>query len=217
MSNPDLQIIYQDEFIVIIEKPSMLLSVPGRGASKYDSVTTRLQALFNEIYVVHRLDWETSGLMVFAKTKASQKNLNLQFMNRMVDKEYQAIVFGKMKGKGKIDFPLMADWDRRPKQKVDYENGKQATTYWELLSQNRQQNFDISFIKLTPITGRSHQLRVHLAALSHPILGDQLYARPLAVNMAKRLKLHACYLSFSHPHTHTRISFESPCPFNLKK
>jgi tRNA pseudouridine32 synthase / 23S rRNA pseudouridine746 synthase len=215
------QIIFQDDFILIVEKPSMLLSVPGRGESKYDSVTTRLQSLFNEIYVVHRLDWETSGLMVFAKSKSSQKNLNQQFMQRLVHKQYQAIVFGHLKGQGMINFPLMADWERRPKQKVDYNNGKSAITYWQTLAVSKQhspisnQHYVVSHINLTPITGRSHQLRVHLAALSHPILGDQLYAQPLAVNMANRLQLHACYLSFLHPFTDQQISFESPCSFSL--
>jgi len=132
------QIIYQDDYIIIVEKPSMLLSVPGRGENKYDSVTTRLQSLFDEIYVVHRLDWETSGLMVFAKTKGSQKHLNQQFMDRIVHKQYQANVFGRLSGQGMINFPLMADWERRPKQKVDYNNGKAATTYWNTLAISKQ-------------------------------------------------------------------------------
>ncbi len=123
-----------------------------------------------------------------------------------------------MVGSGKIDFPLMADWDRRPKQKVDYQQGKQSCTYWQALSIATQHldtniKYDTTVLKLTPITGRSHQLRVHLAALSHPILGDKLYAQPLAVTMAKRLQLHACYLSFLHPVTQEKISFDSPCPF----
>jgi len=215
------QIIYQDDYIIIVEKPSMLLSVPGRGENKYDSVTTRLQSLFDEIYVVHRLDWETSGLMVFAKTKGSQKHLNQQFMDRIVHKQYQANVFGRLSGQGMINFPLMADWERRPKQKVDYNNGKAATTYWNTLAISKQfypqlqQEYETSHINLTPITGRSHQLRVHMTSLSHPILGDQLYAQPLAVNMAERLQLHAWYLSFLHPSTHKKMTFKSTCPFSL--
>ncbi|MFK5986327.1 MAG: pseudouridine synthase [Pseudomonadota bacterium] len=221
MNNFKKNIVYFDEQLIIIEKPSLLLSVPGRGIEKFDSVTTRLQAIFKEVHIVHRLDWETSGLMVFARNKNAQKVLNLQFMNREVEKQYQAMVFGKLAGRGKIDFPLIADWERRPKQKVDYEVGKASSTYWQtlaitpLLIKNTETTTDYfqSRILLTPITGRSHQLRVHLAALSHPILGDPLYAQPVAVNLANRLLLHACLLSFSHPDSDKKISFESLCPF----
>lgn len=215
MTSFSQHIIYHDDEIIMVEKPSLLLSVPGRGIDKLDSVTTRLQALFKEVHVVHRLDWETSGLMVFAKTKNSQKTLNIQFMNRLVEKQYQAIVFGHLQGKGFIDFPLMADWERRPKQKVDYDKGKKSLTYWQLIAQATAKNKNISFIKLFPVTGRSHQLRVHLSALSHPILGDPLYAQPMAVHMANRLQLHASFLSFLHPETGKKISFESTCPFSL--
>ncbi|MFK5892339.1 MAG: pseudouridine synthase [Pseudomonadota bacterium] len=215
MSSFNQYIIYHDDDIIMVEKPSLLLSVPGRGIEKLDSVTTRLQALFNEVHIVHRLDWETSGLMVFAKNKSSQKALNIQFMNRLVKKQYQAIIFGHLQGKGFIDFPLIADWERRPKQKVDYHRGKQSLTYWELIAQGKTKNKNISHIRLSPVTGRSHQLRVHLAALSHPILGDPLYAQPMAVQMANRLQLHASFLSFSHPRTDKKISFKSTCPFSL--
>ncbi len=207
------QIVYQDNDLIIIEKPSLLLSVPGRGIEKFDSVTTRLQQLFKEIHVVHRLDWETSGLMVFARNKATQKALNIQFMNRLVDKQYLAIVYGKLQKKGMIDFPLIADWEKRPKQKVDYQKGKASTTFWQTLEVIKKENYFLSRILLTPITGRSHQLRVHLAALSHPIIGDPLYAKPIAINLASRLLLHASFLAFKHPTSQQDISFRSKCPF----
>jgi len=209
----DIQIIFFDQDIIVLEKPSMLLSVPGRGIEKYDSVTTRLQQQFPEVGVVHRLDWETSGVMVFARHKVALRHLNKQFMQRQVKKEYQARVYGLLYGEGNIDVPLAADWENRPRQVVNFEQGKKSLTHWQCLSTETVQEENISRLRLMPETGRSHQLRVHLLHLQHPILGDPLYAHDKALNMADRLQLHATQLIFQHPQNNEEICFQSTCPF----
>jgi len=209
----DIEVTFLDQDIIVVEKPSMLLSVPGRGADKYDSVTTRLQQQFPDLGVVHRLDWETSGVMVFARHKEALRHLNRQFMQRLVKKEYQARVFGLLIGEGKIDVPLRCDWENRPRQMVDFEQGKKSLTHWQCIATESAQNEKISRLKLMPETGRSHQLRVHLLHLRHPILGDPLYAHDKALNMTDRLQLHATRLKFNHPKTNQEVCFQSACPF----
>jgi len=209
----EIKIHYQDQDIIVVEKPSMLLSVPGRGKEKYDSVATRLQQLFPEIGVVHRLDWETSGLMVFAIHKESLRHLNKQFMYRQVKKEYQARVYGILEGKGEIDVPMRCDWENRPRQIIDREQGKNAYTQWQNMSTQFHMGEAISHLKLIPKTGRSHQLRVHMLHLKHPILGDPLYADQKALKMADRMQLHATSLEFFHPQDNREMKFKSICPF----
>lgn len=207
---PEIEIIFHDKDIVVVNKPSMLLSVPGRGAHKQDSLITRMALDFPDILTVHRLDWETSGLSVLALNKAVHRHLSIQFQNRQVHKNYIAEVYGVPEQlRGEINLPLRCDWENRPKQIVDFTQGKAAQTFWQQISHCGH----TSRLLLTPITGRSHQLRVHLKSIHLPILGDRLYAPPIAVKMAARLLLHASKLSFIHPVQNQRVEFISESPF----
>ncbi len=201
---------YLDEDILVVDKPTLLLSVPGRGPQKQDCLVSRLSAEYGEVLAVHRLDWETSGLMVLARNKASHRELSRQFQEREVAKQYIAVVHGDVAAeRGEVDLPLICDWPNRPRQKVDLELGKPSLTRWSLLlrGQNR------SRLLLSPHTGRSHQLRVHMLSMGHPILGDPLYARGEALTMSERLLLHASQLGFTHPHSGEAMVYESPPPF----
>ncbi len=205
-----LSIVYADESVVLIDKPSLLLSVPGRGEDKRDSVVTRLNDEFPGIREVHRLDWETSGLMLLARDKASHSELSRQFREREVDKRYTAVVYGvPAKAEGEVDLPLRCDWPNRPRQMVDSELGKSSKTLWRLI----EKGDGCSRMALTPVTGRSHQLRVHMQSLGHPILGDGLYAHDSARSMASRLLLHASALTFRHPINGGTMHFSSAAPF----
>jgi tRNA pseudouridine32 synthase / 23S rRNA pseudouridine746 synthase len=205
-----LPIVFADEAIVLVDKPSMLLSVPGRGEEKQDSVVTRLNISYPGIREVHRLDWETSGLMLLARGKEAHSELSRQFREREVAKRYTAVIFGIPEQKhGEVNLPLRCDWPNRPRQIVDTEQGKPSLTRWCLLRVGNES----SRVELTPVTGRSHQLRVHMQALGHPILGDGLYAHEAALKMAPRLQLHATQLEFRHPVTDKPMSFSSPVPF----
>ncbi len=207
-----VEILYQDDELLLVNKPSGLLSVPGKHPANRDCLITRLQQQFPTARIVHRLDLDTSGIMVIALSAESQRALNKLFAERKVQKEYEAIVYGQVqKPQAVIEMPLICDWPNRPKQKVDWENGKHATTHYKLLADDRTNNR--SRLLLTPITGRSHQLRVHLAAIDHPILGCDFYAHQRALSMAPRLQLHACRLSFIHPLSGLPIEGYSPCPF----
>jgi tRNA pseudouridine32 synthase/23S rRNA pseudouridine746 synthase len=207
MSTP---IHYLDQDILVAEKPTLLLSVPGRGPQKQDCLVSRLAAEHGEVLAVHRLDWETSGLMVLARNKAAHRELSRQFQQREVAKQYVAEVHGLVEGeRGEVDLPLICDWPNRPRQKVDREQGKPSLTRWELL----QKGANRSRLRLSPVTGRSHQLRVHMLSLGHPILGDPLYAEGEALVMAQRLLLHASMLRFSHPASGEAMAFDSPPPF----
>ena len=207
---PFIDIHDQDDEILVLNKPSGLLSVPGRLEHHKDSLQTRVQSLYPEAKSVHRLDAETSGLILFGLTAKAHRQLSQQFENRQVKKQYIAKVWGipDMDG-GTINAPLICDWPNRPKQIIDFENGKPAETHWKKLSEHDQ----TSYLALTPITGRSHQLRVHLQNINHPILGDSLYAHDPAFNAAERLCLHAETLEFEHPNTQEWRSFSIPCPF----
>lgn len=202
--------IYSDDHLILIDKPSGLLSVPGRGEDKADCAISRVQAEFPGALTVHRLDMATSGLLLMARSKEMQRALSGLFERGEVEKSYLADVWGAPSpSRGEIDLPLITDWPNRPLQKVDHEIGKPSRTLYETLSVQTSH----ARLKLTPLTGRSHQLRVHLAAIGHPILGDEFYAKGDALEARPRLALHAARLSFAHPATGTQMDFEAVCPF----
>jgi tRNA pseudouridine32 synthase / 23S rRNA pseudouridine746 synthase len=204
----ELHVVHEDAAIVVVNKPSGLLSVLGRGAAGLHNLTSLVQAVYVDALAVHRLDMGTSGLMVFARGPEVHRQLSKAFADRQVHKRYVAIVEGVVTGDGgSIDAPLVADWPRRPLQKVDHEVGKPSLTHWQV----QQRTADSTRLLLTPVTGRSHQLRVHLQSIGHPIRGDELYApHPLRAN---RLLLHAQQLSFSHPETQQALCFFSEPEF----
>ncbi|WP_145540689.1 bifunctional tRNA pseudouridine(32) synthase/23S rRNA pseudouridine(746) synthase RluA [Yersinia alsatica] len=209
--DPWLHILYQDEHIMVVNKPSGLLSVPGRAPENKDSVMTRVQADFPHAESVHRLDMATSGVIVVALTKAAERELKRQFREREPKKSYVARVWGHLaQDEGLIDLPLICDWPNRPKQKVCYETGKSSQTEYLVLSRDTDGS---TRVKLSPITGRSHQLRVHMLAIGHPILGDRFYAHPEAKAMASRLQLHAQELCITHPEFGTAMHFKCDAPF----
>ncbi|WP_145509007.1 bifunctional tRNA pseudouridine(32) synthase/23S rRNA pseudouridine(746) synthase RluA [Yersinia alsatica] len=209
--DPWLHILYQDEHIMVVDKPSGLLSVPGRAPENKDSVMTRIQADFPHAESVHRLDMATSGVIVVALTKAAERELKRQFREREPKKSYVARVWGHLtQDEGLIDLPLICDWPNRPKQKVCYETGKSSQTEYLVLSRDTDGS---TRVKLSPITGRSHQLRVHMLAIGHPILGDRFYAHPEAKAMASRLQLHAQELCITHPEFGTAMHFKCDAPF----
>lgn len=207
-----LDILYQDDFILALNKPSGLLSVPGKGIDKQDSLSFRVQKLFPQAEIVHRLDMPTSGIMLMALSKPLQRDLSQLFQSRNISKTYLAVVSGHPDpSKGSINLPLITDWPNRPRQKVDFELGKTSETSYEVLSVDKQLN--TSHVKLTPITGRSHQLRVHMTAIGHPILGDELYASESIRTASSRLLLHAQDICFIHPVTGSKIHIHSPAGF----
>ncbi|MBY9065613.1 RNA pseudouridine synthase [Hyphomonas sp. WL0036] len=202
--------IHIDDHLILIDKPSGLLSVPGRGEDKADCAIARVQADFSDALTVHRLDMATSGLLLMARGKDMQRALSMLFERSEVEKAYLADVWGAPSpASGEIDLPLITDWPNRPLQKIDHEIGKPSRTLYETLSVSETGGR----LKLTPVTGRSHQLRVHLAAIGHPILGDEFYAQGDALAARPRLALHAAQLAFAHPATGVPMKFEAPCPF----
>ncbi|WP_010138220.1 RluA family pseudouridine synthase [Oceanicola sp. S124] len=204
-----LAVIHEDHEILIVDKPSGLLSVPGRGDHLADCLLSRVQTAFPMALLVHRLDRDTSGVMVFAMTPHAQRHLGLQFEHRRVKKTYVARVEGKLEPKtGTVDLPLIVDWPNRPKQMVDHENGKPAVTDWKV---HRYAEGETR-VRLFPQTGRSHQLRVHMQALGHPILGDPFYAEGAARDFP-RLMLHAEELRLLHPDGGTGMKFRAKAPF----
>lgn len=212
--DPYLDILYEDGDLLVLNKQSGLLSVPGKSADHADCLETRAQARYPDALLVHRLDMETSGVFVMARNKAAQRHLGLQFEKRRTSKIYVARVQGHLRqSAGTIDLPLICDWPNRPRQMVDHERGKQAITHWTLLTLEDSANGPASRVELRPHTGRSHQLRVHMQALGHPILGDPFYAPPPARDAAPRLQLHACSLALMHPSTKNMVTFEAPPPF----
>lgn len=207
-----LAVIYQDEMLLVLDKPSGLLSVPGRGPGKQDSLLTRARQRFADAECVHRLDMETSGLMIMARGKDAQRVLNRLFEQRRISKHYTALVQGMVSpANGEIDLPLACDWPNRPRQKVDHSLGKPSATRYRVLRHDRQR--DATRISLQPLTGRSHQLRVHMQSLGHSILGDRLYAPPAAAAQVPRLMLHASALAFRHPRSGRASHFFSRAPF----
>lgn len=209
-SEPYLDIIYRDDDILVLNKPSGLLSVPGKGEHLADCLESRAKQRFPSALTVHRLDMDTSGLMVMGLNKFAHRHLSLQFQNRNVDKTYVARVYGIFeKESGMIDLPLICDWPNRPKQMVDFENGKSSQTKWQVIKQSENE----TLVRLTPLTGRSHQLRVHLNELGHPILGDRFYAHNEALAMSDRLCLHATAITVMQPIEKIKMTFEMPSPF----
>lgn len=207
----NIEIIHQDPQFLIVNKPTLLLSVPGRAEDNKDCLITRLQENgYPEARIVHRLDWETSGILVLARNADSHRELSRQFHDRETDKRYTALCWGNPEhDEGRIELPLRYDPPNKPRHIVDHELGKHALTFWQVV--NRYE--DYCRVALTPYTGRSHQLRVHMLSIGHPLLGDQLYAQGDALTAASRLCLHASMLELNHPTTGLRMHFESPAPF----
>lgn len=205
-----LDVLHEDAELVLVDKPSGLLSVPGKPEAHWDCVEHRVREAFPGARLIHRLDLETSGVMVFARSHASQKHVNRQFERREVAKVYQARVTGKVAAdEGEIDLPLVADWPRRPLQKVCHETGKPARTRWRVVAREAA----ATRLELHPETGRSHQLRVHLAEIGHPILGDPFYAPDEIWRAVPRLQLHAVSLTLRHPATGAELTVSAPLPF----
>lgn len=203
-----LRFLHEDAVLLVMDKPAGLLSVPGKLEGRQDSLLTRLQAARWDALLVHRLDCDTSGVIIFARTKTAQGFLGQEFEHRRAQKTYIARVRGHIaEDSGTIDLPLGSDWEYRPRQKVD-PNGRAARTDWQVLSRGA----DETRVLLTPLTGRSHQLRVHMLSLGHPILGDQIYA-PETSRQYPRLMLHAATLSLHHPTSKERVDFTAPDPF----
>lgn len=205
----DPPILAADDHLIVVNKPEGLLSVPGKGPAKADCLIARLAAMFPRVLLVHRLDTDTSGVMVFARTSAAQVALAGQFERRETEKTYVARVWGRVAGDaGTIDLPLTVDWPNRPRQHVNHATGRPAVTDWRVIDRAEGE----TRMCLMPRTGRSHQLRVHMAELGHPILGDPLYAHAQAAAFP-RLMLHAERLAFRHPGTGRPVAFAAPAPF----
>ena len=193
---PYLPIAYMDDEVLVIDKPSGLLSVPGKTPDLDDCVEARTKAWLPSAHIVHRLDMDTSGLIILARSKAGQRDLSKQFEQREIAKTYMAIIWGGPDAdEGVIDLPLIADWPRRPLQKVCHETGKKAVTHWQVVRRDTK----TSLVRLKPETGRSHQLRVHMLSLGHPIIGDPFYAEGDALAASPRLELHATELGWRCP------------------
>ncbi len=214
--SPGLPLVHADDSLLVLDKPAGLLSVPGRGPDNADCLSTRVQADFPDALIVHRLDQATSGLLVMARGIEVQRALSSAFAARQVHKQYEAVVCGEPDASGAdadgwsdIRLPLIVDWPNRPRSKVDPDTGKPSHTRWRRLGTHDGH----CRLLLEPVTGRSHQLRVHLMALGHPILGDTLYAHAAAQQAAPRLLLHASALSLTHPATGQPLRLRSPPPF----
>ncbi len=209
-----LAVLHADAQILVVAKPAGLLSVPGKGTHLADCLIARVQSAFPEALLVHRLDRDTSGVMVFALTPHAQRHLGLQFEKRQVRKSYIARVWGRVaQSEGEIDLPLVVDWPNRPRQKVCHETGRQAMTRWKVLRHETLAEGAATRLRLQPETGRSHQLRVHMQVIGHPILGDPFYAEGAALAAAPRLQLHAETLRLRHPDGGRGLRFTAPCPF----
>ena len=211
-----IDVVHVDDDCVIAEKPAGLLAVPGRGPERADCLWARLRARWPDALVVHRLDQATSGLMVFGRGIDAQRRLSRAFEQRAVGKRYVAVVDSLVEGDtGSINLPLGADWPNRPRQKVDATRGRAALTRWRVLARSarRAPEGEWTRLELEPVTGRAHQLRVHLLAHGHPILGDALYAPPAVQARAPRLLLHASALAFAHPASGDALAFASAPPF----
>lgn len=208
----DIIYLYEDEHLLAVSKPAWLLSVPGRGEDKRDSVAYRVQQKYPEARTVHRLDWATSGVMIMALTADAHRQLNKQFAERQTQKRYIAIVAGMpVADEQSVDLPLRCDWENRPRQIVDFHRGKASAT--QIHVDKRDLQLQRSRLILKPVTGRSHQLRVHCQQIGHPIIGDQLYAPPRWRDCSSRLLLHAEWLQVFHPHSGETITFDDPSPF----
>lgn len=211
---PEITVLYADEALLVLDKPAGLLSVPGKGADKLDCLSSRVQQRYPDALVVHRLDQATSGLLVMALGATAQRALNDSFASRQVHKRYVAVVDGLLEPSseawGMIDLPILLDWPNRPRRIIDPQ-GKPSSTRWRVLGHNLAEQ--TTRVELEPVTGRSHQLRVHLHALQHPILGDALYGTPTSLGKTGRLLLHATRLELVHPAKLQVMVFSSEPPF----
>lgn len=204
-------ILFQDNDYIILNKPANLLSVPGRGPDKQDCLSARVQAELPEALIVHRLDYDTSGIIIMALNKPAQSNISRLFQEREMSKTYVAVVSGHPQNEaGSVDLPMRCDYERRPLQIIDHEQGKQALTHWRVLQCNDD---NTCRVELKPHTGRSHQLRLHMFALGYPILGDNLYGTSESHAMSERLLLHATQIGFKHPFTDQLINIDCPSAF----
>ncbi len=207
---PYFKILYEDNDILLLDKQSGLLCVPGRKSEHKDSLYKRVLSVYPTAKIVHRLDLETSGLLIIPLNKTALSHIARQFQQRNVQKTYIADIYGKPNAKtGHVDLPLICDWPNRPKQIVCYNNGKPSQTSYKILYSNGVK----TRVRLSPITGRSHQLRVHMQAIGHPIIGDRLYAHKKALSLSSRLHLHAQKLTLRHPKTEAILNFSSGLPF----
>ena len=207
-----LVVCHLDDDLIVLDKPSGLLSVPGRGPGMDDNLASRVQARYPEALTVHRLDMDTSGLIVMARHAAAHRAMGRLFELREVEKAYIAVVGGRVaEAEQTVDLPLIADWPNRPRQKVDFDLGKPALTRIAVIAYDAPS--DTTRVRLEPETGRSHQLRVHLQSIGHPILGDDLYAPPEILAQAPRLLLHAAELAFRHPLSGIWLTLSSTPPF----
>lgn len=212
-ANRGLSVLHLSAQLIVVDKPSGLLSVPGRDAGKEDCLSRRVQAEFPDALIVHRLDMGTSGIVVMGRGAEAQRKLSILFQERKVHKRYQALVDGcwTAAASGDIDLPIGVDGPRHPKQKVDHATGRPCQTRYRLLDIDAARA--VSRIELEPVTGRSHQLRVHMEAMGHPILGDDFYGTPASCAMAARLMLHASRIEFEHPETGAPLRIDCPPPF----
>jgi len=209
-SQEDIVILYEDSDLLLVRKPDLLLSIPGRHPLNKDCLITRLQQTYPTASIVHRLDLDTSGIMVIPLNKPTHAHISRQFQQRLVKKSYHAIVFGVVvPDSGEVDLPIACDWDNRPRQMICHERGKSALTRFEVLLREP----DRTRLLLKPVTGRSHQLRIHMRELGHPILGCDMYAHDQALGMAQRLLLHASSLEFEHPGTGKMLRGKCPPDF----
>ena len=207
----DLVIVYEDDDLVVIEKPAGLLSVPGRLPEHQDSAYLRVLAQFPQAKITHRLDMATSGILMFAKHRDAEVAVSKMFQARTVDKHYIALVQGQLDAEGSVEVPLITDWENRPRQIVHFELGKPAKTLYQALSYDIET--DITRVLLTPITGRSHQLRVHMQYIGHPITGDKLYHPEPTRSPLKRMALHASFLAFQQPLSGQSVAIHGRVPF----
>ena len=207
----DLVIVYEDDDLVVIEKPAGLLSVPGRLPEHQDSAYLRVLAQSPHAKITHRLDMATSGILMFAKHRDAEVAVSKMFQARTVDKHYIALVQGQLDAEGSVEVPLITDWENRPRQIVHFELGKPAKTLYQALSYDIET--DITRVLLTPITGRSHQLRVHMQYIGHPITGDKLYHPEPTRSPLKRMALHASFLAFQQPLSGQSVAIHGRVPF----
>ncbi|WP_409439284.1 pseudouridine synthase [Psychromonas sp. GE-S-Ul-11] len=209
-TEPWLDTIYKDKDMIVFNKPAGILSVPGRDIERHDSMYSRLLEKHPNSHTVHRLDLATSGVIIFALRKDAERALKIQFQERETKKIYYARVLGHIKDKqGCIDISLGKDIDNPPRHRVDDKAGKQCKTFYEVVSYGEQS----TLVKLMPVTGRTHQLRLHMMAIGHPILGDDFYADPIALNLSPRLLLHASEITIQHPYSKKMVNFSTEVPF----
>jgi tRNA pseudouridine32 synthase/23S rRNA pseudouridine746 synthase len=215
MTETDISVVYADDALLVLEKPPGLLCVPGKGEDKQDCLSARVQQHFADAKVVHRLDMATSGLMIMARGALAQRQLNEAFAQRLIHKRYVAVVDGLMTAPTEdwsmIDLPIKLDWPNRPRRVIHLTDGKPSSSRWRILELNRYSK--TTCVELEPITGRSHQLRVHMQAINHPILGDALYGTTDSQNKANRLLLHASQIKLIHPVNMQALVFSSAPAF----